>query len=189
MRNYKSLDDSELLSFVNDNDQYAFTEIYNRYHSLLYLHVFNKIRKREEAKDIIHNVFAKLWESRANNIKIVSLKSYLYAAVRFQVFDWIGKQNAQSLYIKSIERFFDDFSYETDSLIREKQLITSIEKEISRLPPKMKEIFELSRKSFLTHKEIGTKLNLSEKTVKKQINNSLKILRARLTSMIIILFL
>lgn len=189
MRNYKSLNDIELLSFVNDNDQYAFTEIYNRYHSLLYLHVFNKIRKREEAKDIIHNVFAKLWESRTSNIKILSLKSYLYAAVRFQVFDWISKQNAQSLYIKSIEKFFDEFSYETDSLIREKQLMESIENEISRLPPKMKEIFELSRKSYLTHKEIGAKLNLSEKTVKKQINNSLKILRAKLTSILLTMFL
>jgi RNA polymerase sigma factor (sigma-70 family) len=44
----------------------------------------------------------------------------------------------------------------------------------------MREIFELSRYDNLSHKQISEKLNLSEKTVKKQVNNALKILRVKL---------
>lgn len=76
----------------------------------------------------------------------------------------------------------------TDHVIREKQLAALIEKGISDLPPKMKEVFELSRKQKLTHKEIAEKLNLSEQTVKKQVNNALKILRVKLGTMLFLSF-
>ena len=49
---------------------------------------------------------------------------------------------------------------------------------------KMREIFELGRKQCLSHKEIAQELHISEKTVKKQINNALKILRLRLNIII-----
>jgi len=44
----------------------------------------------------------------------------------------------------------------------------------------MREVFELSRTAHLSHKQIAEKLHISEKTVKKQVNNSLKILRSKL---------
>jgi DNA-binding NarL/FixJ family response regulator len=37
----------------------------------------------------------------------------------------------------------------------------------------------MSRKEFLTHKEIAERLGTSEETVKKQITNSLKLLRVK----------
>jgi RNA polymerase sigma-70 factor (ECF subfamily) len=43
----------------------------------------------------------------------------------------------------------------------------------------MKQVFEMSRKEFLTHKEIAERLGTSEETVKKQITNSLKLLRVK----------
>ena len=44
----------------------------------------------------------------------------------------------------------------------------------------MKEIFILSRKTNLSHKEIAEELGISDATVKKQVNNALKILRSKL---------
>ncbi|MNT81059.1 RNA polymerase sigma factor [compost metagenome] len=55
-----------------------------------------------------------------------------------------------------------------------------IEKGIAELPPKMREVFELSRKHIMSHKEIAEQLNISEQTVRKQVNNALKILRSKL---------
>ena len=55
-----------------------------------------------------------------------------------------------------------------------------IEKELAALPPKMREVFELSRKANLNYREIAEKLNISDNTVKKQMSNALKILRSRL---------
>lgn len=55
-----------------------------------------------------------------------------------------------------------------------------IEKEIDALPPKMREVFKLSRQHHLSHSQIAAKLDISEQTVSKQITNALKILRTRL---------
>jgi RNA polymerase sigma-70 factor (ECF subfamily) len=55
-----------------------------------------------------------------------------------------------------------------------------IDREIDALAPKMREIFLLSRRSNLSHKEIAQKLGIAEPTVKKQVNNALKTLRVKL---------
>ncbi|MNY68052.1 RNA polymerase sigma factor [compost metagenome] len=44
----------------------------------------------------------------------------------------------------------------------------------------MRVIFEMSRKEYKTHKEISEQLNISDKTVKKQVSNALHILKDKL---------
>ncbi|MNY64348.1 RNA polymerase sigma factor [compost metagenome] len=95
----------------------------------------------------------------------------------------------ESKYISSISEFAEKDNCITDHLVREKELSALIEREILALPPKMREVFELSRKGNLTHKEIAVKLNISEKTVKKQVNNSLKVLRTKLGSAVFTAFI
>src|SRR5690606_29600580 len=55
-----------------------------------------------------------------------------------------------------------------------KELSAYIHQQIDSLPSKMKEVFVLSREIGLSNKEIARQLDLSEHTVKKQINNSIK---------------
>ncbi|WP_317169204.1 sigma factor-like helix-turn-helix DNA-binding protein [Mucilaginibacter humi] len=51
-------------------------------------------------------------------------------------------------------------------------------------------MFELSRKHDLSHKEIAAQLNISDKTVKKQVSNAIKIIRLKLkVSLLSILFM
>ncbi len=68
----------------------------------------------------------------------------------------------------------------TGHRVRENDLKAYIEKEIQALPPKMKQIFELSRKAHLSHKEIAEKLDTSENNVSTQITNALRILRTKI---------
>jgi RNA polymerase sigma-70 factor (ECF subfamily) len=68
-------------------------------------------------------------------------------------------------------------------------MLLIIEKEIADLPAKMREVFELSRKTFLSHKEIAGQLDLSEKTVRNQVNNALKVLRVKLGIFVFLLVL
>ncbi|WP_262712275.1 sigma-70 family RNA polymerase sigma factor [Mucilaginibacter phyllosphaerae] len=64
-----------------------------------------------------------------------------------------------------------------------------IEKEIAELPPRMREVFEMSRKQTRTYKEITEQLGTSEETVKKQVSGALKVLRVKLGVLIYILIL
>ena len=189
MTKYSELSDSKLAFLLNQGDQRAYTEIYHRYYAALYIHVYNKLRLREVSRDIVHDLFSNLWDKRESQHINTSLSAYLYAAARYRVFDYIAHSKVEAGYFKSIQDFALQAESNTDHLLREKQLIALIEAEIAALPSKMREIFELSRKAHLTHQQIAEQLGLSEKTVKKQVNNSLKILRTKLGSALFTAFI
>jgi DNA-directed RNA polymerase specialized sigma24 family protein len=82
MLSYGTLSDQQLASLLRDGDRAAFTEIYHRYKALLYIFAYKRIGQREEARDIIHELFLSLW-TKHNTLEInTGLAPYLYTAVR-----------------------------------------------------------------------------------------------------------
>lgn len=189
MLNYQTISDHELAGLLKSGDRRAYTEIYNRYKWLLHVHAYKWMQDREEAKDIVHELFASLWTKRESLSFPENLSAYLYTAVRNRIFNMISHQKVESEYLSSLQHFIDEGTCVTDHLVREKQLTALIEKEISSLPPKMREVFELSRKSQLSHKEIAEQLQLSEQTVRKHVQHALKILRIKLGLVVFLVFI
>ncbi|SHG10606.1 RNA polymerase sigma-70 factor [Pedobacter caeni] len=180
MNSYHSLTDIELTSLLKGGDYNAFNEIYNRFQGLLFIYACKITKDNDEAEDIVQEVFLYLWDKRLS-IKLHStISSYLYSAVRYKFFNLLDHKKIRTDYRVSFQHFLNLGENITDNYIREKEFNTLIEKEISALPDKMREVFELSRKLNLSRKEISAQLNISEKTVKNQINSALKILRKRL---------
>lgn len=170
---------------MQDGNKYAFEEIYERFNGLLYIYACKMVPDREDARDIVQEIFVYLWSNP--DIKIKSqLSAYLYTAVRYKIFDWLDKNKSRSNYLQSLESFADQGDYVTDNYIREREFASLIEKEVSLLPPKMRLIFEMSRRQNLSQKEIAEILQLSDKTVKKQMSNALKVLRLKLTSFLLL---
>lgn len=180
MPTYNHLTDAELSSLLKEGDKNAFAEIYNRYKYTLHAHALNKIRNREDARDVIQETFIYLWNKREIIRIDHNLSGYLYKAVRNAILNKMLHKQVQQRFIDSMKHFSHNESVEADYRIREQQLAGIIEKEISRLPSKMREIFELSRNARLSHHEIAEKLEISNQTVSKQVTNALKILRVRL---------
>jgi len=191
MDTIKTLSDAELVDLLKSGDQLAYTEIYDRYILILLNHAYNKTRDREEAKDIVHEVFATLWARRENFNCQSNLSGYLYTAVRNNILNQVVHNDVKGKYLASIAQFIYNNNSQiiTDHLVREHQLSSIIEKEIAELPPKMREVFELSRKQHFSHKQIAEKLEISEQTVSKHVTNALRILRVRLGVFIYLLWL
>ena len=180
MVDYSSFSDSDLVDLLKSGDRIAFAEIYTRYRFVLHNHAWNKIRNKEEAQDTIQEVFSMIWSKR-ETINIGSnLSGYLYSCVRNHILNMIVRKEVQTKYISSIKEFSEAGAVVTDHRVRENLLKAIIEKEIASLPPRMREVFELSRKQHLSHKEIAQLMGTSEQTVKKQMTNALRILRSKL---------
>jgi len=183
MEAYRSFADHELAALLKEGDQAAYEEIYNRYHAALYIHAFKRLQEREECRDIIQELFTNLWLKRQEFVFTGHLSGYLYTAVRNRIFDLLAKNKLKTAYISSIGEFAQNGGVTTDHLARQNQLKAIIELEIQSLPPRTREIFELSRKGHLTHRQIAEQLDISEQTVKSTVNNALKVLRVKLGSM------
>lgn len=184
MPSYSSFSDAELLDLLKTEDSIAYTVIYNKYFHKLYIHALQKLNNKQEAQDIVHELFAQLWNKRKELNIQSNLIGYLYTGVRNRILDLISHQKVEQKYINSLQGFLDGNYNITDHRIREKQLTELIDRGIADLPEKMREIFELSRRKSLSHKQIASHLNLSEQTVKKQVNNALRILRTKIGTLL-----
>jgi RNA polymerase sigma-70 factor (ECF subfamily) len=177
---YNSLADAELTDLLKSDDQSAFTELYDRYKGLLYIYACKITRDDDMAEDLVQDIFIYLWDKRQTINFTSSISSYLYSAIRYKFFDLVDKQKVRADYVQAFQAFLDQGEYQTDNYISEKELSGVIEREVNKLPAKMREVFLLSRKEYLNNKEIAERLDISEKTVKNQISTALKTLRTKL---------
>lgn len=175
-------EEKTLLHELQKGDESAFRQIYNQYYGVLYLHAYNKLRDRETAKDIVHDLFAGIWQKRESLTITGKLSSYLYASVRNRILDYISKEQSKANYLESLTQKMESQYEATDHRVREKMLEEQIENVLLQLPPRIREIFELSRKQYLSHKEISQRLNLSEQSVRSYIKDALRALRMKLGS-------
>jgi RNA polymerase sigma-70 factor (ECF subfamily) len=180
MGGYSSFSDQELVGLLKSGDKSAFTEIYQRYKWVLFVHALKRIGDREHAKDIIQELFTTLWDKRYDLDLRSHLSGYLYTSVRNRVIKAYSHQQVEDNYLTSLATSINNGFCITDHKARENSLAAIIEKEIDELPEKMREVFILSRKHYLSNKEIALQLGIEETTVKKQISNALKILRVKL---------
>jgi RNA polymerase sigma-70 factor (family 1) len=186
---YISKSDMELVDLLKAGNQHAFAEIYDRYFGVLYLHAFNRLGDKDEAKDLVQELFTYLWSKRSTLEPKTNFSNYLYTWVRNKVLNEIAHRSVEEKYRCFMATTITAGEALTDYRVRERQLAAIIEREVSALPPKMREVFELSRKHNLTYKEIGEKLDLTEQSVRSHVKNALKILRTRLGLMLFLYFL
>lgn len=177
---YKTQNDYFLGLQLKNSDQAAFSEIFDRYQPLLYRHAYKWLQDRDVAKDIIQEVFITIWDKRGSITYKDNLSGYLYTVLRNCILRHIQLDQRKQIYFNSLESHLTEGENITDHLIREKQLKAIIEKEVAALPEKMREVFQLSRNTQLSHSEIAARLGISELTVKTQVKNALRVLRMRL---------
>lgn len=191
MANYNHYSDKQLVIFLSQGDRMAYTEIYNRYKKLLFNFALRRLDNEQEVEDILHELFLSLWNKREQFNEDTLLAPYLYSSARYQIINIFSKRNLSARYLDSFNNYLNQelTVEETDYLIRHKELSILIENEIAALPEKMQAVFRLSRDTGYSRKEIAEALNISEETVKSHMHHALKILKARLGAMLILLFM
>ncbi|MBO9204163.1 sigma-70 family RNA polymerase sigma factor [Niastella sp. MAH-29] len=171
---------------LSQNDELAFAEIYNRYWKLLYSSAHKILQVKDAAQDAVQEVFISLWKRRTD-LHIEVLQSYLYQAVRFQVFKAIRAEKTDQDFFNRLALITKDILIEDPVLFKEVE--TTYQQLIHTLPPDEQEIFLLHRDSGLTYKQIAEQKNISVKTVEKKMSRSLRELRFGLDDALLVLIM
>jgi RNA polymerase sigma-70 factor, ECF subfamily len=173
------LSDDQLLLKFRKGELFAYEELYLRYWGLLYLHAYKMLHDEDDAKDVVQEIFVTFY-TKIPELEKNALSAYLYTAVRNRILNLIEHHKVKVKYLDSLKLYFEEAHETSSEEFREKELVALIEKEIALLPDKMRKVFEMSRIENLSHKEIASQLHISDKTVKKQISNAIKILKVKL---------
>lgn len=178
---YKITSDSELVGLLkSQGDRLAYTEIYRRYARFLLSFARRKVDDREVAMDIIHDMYAEIWDKRSALDPEQNFERYLFRSVRNRIIDFYKHAKVSERYLEYFRGECERDEDATDHLVRHKDLASVIQKEIDALPEKMRTIFELSRKTNMSRKEISEHLSLTENQVKGKMEGALRILKGRL---------
>lgn len=174
-RDLNTASDEQLFILIKGGDEAAFDIVFKRYWRKLFIFVMKAIGDEDEAEDILQEVFVSLWRRR-DLIEIeTTLSAYLFASARFGGLNFIRKQISRRNYSCYSKSLFSEEDNSFQENFDAKELRTVLHTEAAKLPSRMGEIFLLSRDQELSHKEIARELNISDKTVKKQISNALKL--------------
>lgn len=169
---------------LQEDDQSALNEIFNRFHVKLFRLAVGVLRDEEVAKDVVQDIFVDLW-NRRHTSDIQILCNYLTRAVKFQTLKHLRNGKVREHHLKLIQKI--QFVNQTEELVNFTELDRFLKMELEQLPPRCKQVFELSRFENLSHKEIAGKLGITSKTVEVQIHKALTVLRRRLDKTLILI--
>lgn len=182
-------EEAELISLMQKGNKQAFTTIYNRYHKPLYVLAYTYLKDRAMAEDAIQHVFARLWEFREETIIRVSLKNFLYTITKNHILNRIRNEN--NLIQRNYQFAQTREPYEDDLLrkIEENETKALFRLLLETLPEQKRQVCLLKMDGELSNGEIAEKMRLSVNTVKTHYAQAIKLLKARLDKVLIILIL
>lgn len=170
------LTDKDLFGRLKTDDATAFRRLFDRYYQILLAIAINLVKDAATAKDMVQEVFLRVWNKRSSLEVPRNTEAYLKRAVINRCLDHIKAR-------KPLVDISDQYSLSTKApaaqeLLEADELERVINKALAELPEACRTIFIMKRMEGRSLKEIAALLDISPKTVENQITKALKFLQA-----------
>ena len=169
---------NQMTKVVLYNNQ-TFENVFRKYYPVLLPFIERHVADRELAKDILQDVFFRLYESGADFTSDITLKSWLYRASRNAALDYLRhlkvRDEHRLLMAESIM-----FAADVDETVHE-ELARKIKEAINSLPPQCRQIVRMNILDDRKYSEIAEELGISVNTIRTQISRGYKKLRELLS--------
>lgn len=172
-----------IVRLIRKGDIKAFEQLFRNYYLPLCRYAQCIVGTREEAEEIIADLFYTLWKDRENLNVFLSMKNYLYAATRNGCIEHIRHLRRKEEHLKSIQQTTTIGSATNpEEEAESKELQVLLENCLSKMPDRCRRVFHMHRMEGMKYHEIATHLTISIKTVEADISKALKILRKEVES-------
>lgn len=161
----ESLTEEKLLQQLRQGNANAFTVIYERYSKPLFLKMLRMVNDEEIAKEMLQDLFMKIWETRLMIDTSRSFRSYLYVIGVNLVYDHFRKAAKNKLLASHILLMADEAYLHTEEEIISKENMELIRTAVDQLPPQRKKIFILCKFEGKSYNEVSKELHISTSTI------------------------
>ena len=158
--------EAELLSGIAKDDEKSFAELFYGYHQSLGEYIFLITDSREMVKEIIQNVFIKIWEVRLTLPEIQNFKSWLFITTRNYILNAIRANVREQRRNQTFQLQLVEDETETSPDRNYEKLEPIIEQAIAQLPPQQKRVFVLKQQG-RKNTDIANELGISTQSVIK----------------------
>tara|TARA_B100000609_G_C17190659_1_gene422282 strand:+ start:634 stop:1200 length:567 start_codon:yes stop_codon:yes gene_type:complete len=165
-----------LISQLIKGNKEAFKSVYDTYKKRIYGFCINNGQSKEDAKDVLQEVFIRIWTQRSQLQEKVKLESYLFSIARNVIVDkyraMLKKKVADEYQI-----YLMTPTNNTENDVYFGELKQEIEKTFESMPEMRKLVFQMSRFKGYSNKEISEELGISLRTVESHISKALQAFR------------
>jgi RNA polymerase sigma-70 factor (ECF subfamily) len=168
---------------VQAGNEGAFEDMFDAFYRRLCAFAAGIVGSKDEARQVVHDVFLKIWQRRDEWTVRRSLKAYLYQATRNQALNYTERNDRRH----AVEHTMDDTKkpvrkteHTAADELRQTELAESIWAAIDRLPERRRTAFVLHRQHDMTYSDVAEVMGISKKTVEHQMGHALKALREEL---------
>jgi len=148
----------------------AFAVIFNAYYGSVVRFVDRYVTGRDAAEDVAQDAFVRVWERRAAVESSGSIRALLFATARNRALDLLEHDAVVRAHAKrTMARYADGAETPTapaaDASLLEVELAQLAATHVAALPPRQREIYQLSREDGLSPSEIAEVLGIAPATV------------------------
>lgn len=172
--------DKKLADLLREDDISAFDTLFHKYSKRLYKFALSLLKNEEDSRDIVQEVFFKIWNKRSAIDSTKSFKSFLFSISYNLIVDQLRLRVKDVDYREYLIKHFENGGYTGQDKIDFDDIVTKVRLAVDELPERRRKIYILSREAGLTNREIAAKMGITIKTVENQITLALKHLRKRL---------
>lgn len=158
-------------------DAEAFDHLFIYYSKRLYYFALGYLKSKEDAEEIVQDVFFKIWQNRESLKPELSFKAYIFKIAYRRIIEQFQKVAQDQVYRHEIVSSSLDFDNQLDVRTDYHSLLELVDSIVIHLPPRQKEIFVKRKKESLSVKEIAELLAITPKTVENHLNEALKTIK------------
>lgn len=169
-----------LLKALKKGDAKAFDELFSQYGVRIYHFTYGYLKSKEDAEEVVQEVFLRIWRNRKSIKPELSFKAYLFKIAWHFILEYFERATRQQAYKDQLIEESVHFTSGNEDRLNYQLLLEKVDQLIEQLPSRQKEILIKRRKEDIPVKEIAEQLGIAPKTVENHLTEALKTIRKKL---------
>ena len=135
-------------------------KVYKREKSRLLAFIRSRVSNREDAEDILHDVFSNTLEGVSVTDQIDNILGWLYTAARNRIIDWYRKKRLRTVALEDMEKYgiedlIADSGLHPEQSYYKNLIAEALIESVEALPEEQRMVFVLQELEGMTFKEIS----------------------------------
>lgn len=149
---------------------------YKKYQRSVFLYIYYKIGNKEEAEDLVQDVFVRLMDYQ-QMLRVDTIKHFIFTISRNLLYDYLRHYYKRLEVTSYIYDQRETCTNETEEQVIARDLLFLEKKKVAQLSEQRRKVYMMTRFENKTLPEVSRILNLSSRTVENHLFASRKMIR------------
>ena len=180
MQKTVTFDDVEVLQQLALGNELAFVQIIDRHEQKVFSVAYKFLKSREHAKEIVQEVFMRVWNKRSAFSEAKNLEALIYTTTKNLTLNLLEKLANERMAQYKFTQLRDNVSHATEYALQDHEYEALLRRSLEQLPPQQLLVYQLAKVEGLSYEETAERLNITTNTVKYHIKHIHRFLRQKL---------